>query len=156
MLLAFHVCVHARPDAAIAGPRRHVAGVELETLAVAPADLPPLGTSFEEAAAELAALPRMYCEPDGSFVWVSTAGETTWQVDGNLYDRAGRLLFVDLKGCCSAPEFDRLLRALGWPETPVIFQLVREAIYLDEGAFRRHAAAIAAQANAPRPAEPGA
>jgi hypothetical protein len=81
----------------------------------------------------------MFCEPDGSFVWVSSQGEPAWQVDGNLYDRNERLLFVDLKGTCPPREFDRLLGALGWPSTALMFQLTREAVFLDEAEFRRHA-----------------
>ena len=79
----------------------------------------------------------MYCEPDGSFVWVSSQGEPAWQVDGNLYDHNERLLFVDLKGTCPPREFDRFLAALGWPRTKLMFQLTREAVFLDEAEFRR-------------------
>ena len=60
-----------------------------------------------------------------------------WQIDGNLFDRAGRLLFVDLKGSCPDDQLDRLLSAFGWPATPVMFQLVREAVFLDNAEFRR-------------------
>ena len=86
----------------------------------------------------------MYCEPDGSFVWTSPQRARAWQVDGNLYDRDGRLLFVDLKGTCPSDQFDRLLTALGWPQTKVMFQLTREALLLDEAEFRRVAALPAA------------
>ena len=91
--------------------------------------------------ARLAGLERMYCEPDGSFVWVSSQADRLWQVDGNLYDRAERLLFVDVRGTCPTEEFNRLLRCLGWPETAVMFQLVREAVLLGEEEFRKWAAA---------------
>ncbi len=79
----------------------------------------------------------MFCEPDGSFVWTSPRDEPTWQVDGNLYDRDGRLLFVDLKGTCPPKEFDGLLQAFGWPATSLMFQLTREAVFLGEDEFRR-------------------
>jgi hypothetical protein len=94
--------------------------------------------TFEEVSVALAALPRMFVEPDGSFVWVAS-GEPAWQLDGVLYDGAGRLWYVELKGRCPQEAFDRLLSALGWPATPVVFQLVREAISLDEGEFRGYA-----------------
>ncbi len=81
----------------------------------------------------------MYIEPDGSFVWVSSRGEATWQVDGNLYDHLNRLRLVDLKGSCPAERFDQLLAALGWPRTQLVFQLVRAAVFLDELEFRRWA-----------------
>ena len=106
--------------------------VSSETLATAPFDC-----TFEEANDRLAALERMFCEPDGSFVWTSSQGEPPWQVDGNLYDRDERLLFVDLKGTCPREQFDRLLTALGWPATRLVFQLTREAVFLDEAEFRR-------------------
>lgn len=94
--------------------------------------------TFEQVAEALGLLPRMFVEPDGSFVWVS-AGERAWQLDGVLYDGAGRLWYVELKGGCPEAEFDRLLTALGWPKTSVCFQLVREAAWLDEPTFRRYA-----------------
>ncbi|MGH7140678.1 MAG: hypothetical protein ACREHD_33515, partial [Pirellulales bacterium] len=94
--------------------------------------------TFEEVSEALAALPRMFIEPDGSFVWVS-ASESVWQLDGVLYDGPGRLWYIELKGHCPEPEFNLLLSALGWPRTQVEFQLVREAAILDEQAFRGHA-----------------
>ncbi len=66
--------------------------------------------------------------------------EPHWQVEGNLFDRAGRLLFADLKGACPDEQLDQLLAALGWPATPLMFQLVREAVFLAEPEFRRYAA----------------
>ncbi|MFM8379163.1 MAG: hypothetical protein ACKOB1_07550 [Planctomycetia bacterium] len=101
----------------------------------------PLALGFDEALARLAALPRLYAEPDGSFVWTSPAAERPWQVDGNLFERDGRVLLVDLKGSCPQDEFDRLLAAFGWPSEPVMFELVRAGVFLDEQTFRRHAAA---------------
>jgi hypothetical protein len=140
-MYTFYVSVHARPPGAIAGKTIDLSGRALGTLAVAPESLAatPMGISFEEARDRLAKLERMYCEPDGSLVWVSSQGEPAWQVDGNLYDRNERLLFVDLKGTCPAAAFDRLLAALGWPETRLMFQLTREAVFLDEAEFRRWA-----------------
>jgi hypothetical protein len=116
----------------------------------------PLVRSFEEVAAQLEQLPRLYFEPDGSFVWVGeeepTSGDDDavvdpaqhsahrrWQVDGNLYDLHGRLLYIELKGHCPPERFDQLLSACGWPQQEVLFQLLREALYLSESDFRRWA-----------------
>jgi hypothetical protein len=75
-LLCFHCTAHARPADAVAGPSVSLADSEFATLQIAPASLAtPFPVSFEQAAAALSALPRMYCEPDGSFVWVSAADE---------------------------------------------------------------------------------
>ncbi len=144
-MYAFFVTVHARPPGVVAGPTVSLRHGEVPTLDV-PRDAlssMPMGLSFEEAAARLGKLERMFCEPDGSLVWVSPGAEPAWQVDGNLFDRQGRLLFVDLKGTCPAEAFDQLLTALGWPQTKLVFQLTREAIFLDEEPFRRYAEAQA-------------
>jgi hypothetical protein len=144
-MLAFHATVHRRPAEASVGDEVRLGGLSFRSLTV-PHER--LGTttfdcSFEAAADALGALERLYCEPDGSFVWVSCQGDPPWQVDGNLYDKDQRLRFVDIKGRCPAPQFDRLLGALGWPSAPLMFQLVREAIFLDEDEFRRYAAQAA-------------
>jgi hypothetical protein len=94
--------------------------------------------TFEQVAAALAALPRMFVEPDGSFVWVASHGPE-WQIDGVLYDGTGRLWYAELKGRCPQPQFDELLSALGWPNTPVLVRIVEEAAQLDENEFRRYA-----------------
>ena len=135
----FHATIHARPDRAAAGPAVAIDGRQATMLQVPPDVLAatPFDCTFEEAAAALSALPRMYCEPDGSFVWVSSHDQPAWQVDGNLYDRHCRLLFVDLKGACPPEAFDRLLGCFGWPRQPIVLQLVRQAVFVDEAEFRR-------------------
>ena len=139
----FHVSAHARPVEAMPGPSIVLGGQTYPTLEVPRAALSGtmMGCTFEEAAARLAELSRMFIELDGAFVWVSAQGETPWQVDGNLYDRAGSLAFVDLRGSCASGEFDRLLAAFGWPQEKLMFQLVREAVFVEEAEFRRIAAA---------------
>ena len=108
------------------------------TLAVtAQAQGTAFGVSFEEASVALAQLPRMFIEPDGSFVWVSSSSEPHWQVGRRcMYDRDERLLFVDLKGTCPATAFDQMLSAVDWPQAPVMLQLMREAVFVDEATFR--------------------
>ena len=142
MMYSFYVTIHAQPASATAGPALALAGRKLSTLQVAPDEVPAttMPLSFETAVERLTEFERMFCEADGSFVWVSSQGEPAWQVDGNLYDRDGRLLFVDVKGTCPSEQFDRLLSALGWPKTPLMFQLTREAVFLSEAEFRCYAA----------------
>jgi hypothetical protein len=140
-MYSFYVTIHARPADAPPGPTMPIEGQAFASLAVPATDLAAtlMDCSFETAIERLARLDRMYCEPDGSFVWVSSQHDPTWQVDGNLYDRQQRLHFVDLKGSCPREAFDQLLAALGWPAQRLIFQLTRQAILLEEAEFRRHA-----------------
>jgi hypothetical protein len=110
------------------------------TIQMQPESTPiPMPISFEQAAERLEQLPRMFLEPDGAFVWVGEQEQGRWQVDGQLTDRDGHLLYVEVKGQCPEPAFDQLLAAFGWPETPLVFQLTREAIFLEEQPFRKRA-----------------
>ncbi len=72
---------------------------------------------------------------------LAAAEERPWQLDGLLADRADRLLYVELKGTCPPEALDELLAAIGRPAEGFMFQLVREAVFLDEEEFRRYAAA---------------
>lgn len=139
-LLAFEISLHALAgDAAAAGRYRDAWG-EWPTLAVPHAALAvPMAVAFDDALERLGRLERMYAEPDGSFVWVSSRAGASWQVDGNACERQGRVLLVDLKGSCPEPCFDRLLAAFGWPGQALMMQLVRAAVFLAEEDFRRHA-----------------
>ena len=86
----------------------------------------------------LGALPRMFIEPDGSFVWTGTTPEgERWQVDGSLIDRGDVLAYVELKGSCPEEQFNQILHALGWPQATLDFQLPRRGIILPEAEFRR-------------------
>ena len=145
-MLHFHATLHARAPDVSPGGAIELRSAATRTLIVPPAALAhSFALTFEQAVAALERLDRMFVEPDGSFVWVSASTaapgeERRWQLDGNLFDRNGRLLLVDLKGSCPEAELDRLLAAFGWPDMPVLFELTREAVFLDETEFRRYAA----------------
>ena len=100
----------------------------------------PLSVTFDSVAEQLAKLPRMFFEPDGSFVGtgISSAGES-WQVDGNLIDRGDVLAYVELKGSCPQAEFNSVLNILGWPRAMLAFQLPQSGKLLDEREFFRRA-----------------
>ena len=74
--------------------------------------------TFEKVYSALEACPRMFIEPDGSFVWVgeepnATGSATAWQLDGHLYDRNERLLYVELQGTCPPATFEMMLAMCG-------------------------------------------
>jgi hypothetical protein len=110
--------------------------------------------TWEDAATLLEQLPRMIFEPDGSFV-VSGGVERAeasrvvpdpglpsalWHVNGHLFDFAGRLHRLELHGRCPPESFDALLRCIGWPNQPLLFEMVREGVTVDEETFRSRAA----------------
>jgi len=144
-LYAFDITLHGlSTDAApLHANRRHVDAwgswemldVPRELLAV------PMAIGFDDALARLGRLERLYAEPDGSFVWTSRREGWSWQVDGNLFEKNGRVLLVDLKGSCPTGECDRVLACFGWPQQVMTMQLVRPAVFLDEATFRSHARA---------------
>jgi hypothetical protein len=138
--LSFFVTVHARPAAARPGRPLRLGSVEAAPLDVPPEALgTPLDLSFEQVYENLQQIERLFVEPDGSFYWGSARDEAAWQIEGAMFDRQGKLLCVDLRGSCPEPALDRLLAALGWPQTPLMFQLMREGVFLDEAGFRRYA-----------------
>jgi hypothetical protein len=142
---AMHLVIQARPENVPPGPRRELDGVAIATLAPSPVDLAqPFGVSFEQAAEALEQLPRLSLEPDGSFFWVGHDARGPWQLDGLLFDRDERLMTVELKGTCPAAALDRMLTTLGWPDTPVLLQMVQQSIYVGEEDFRRWAKHVGA------------
>jgi hypothetical protein len=142
-LLRFHACIYARPATVSRGSEQSLAGCRVTPLAAQQRDLlAAFSITFDAAAAELSRLPRMFFEPDGSFVWVSAADEPAWQIDGLLYDRGPALASVEIKGACPPAALDALMRCFGWQGTPLVFELVREALLLDEADFLRVAAAM--------------
>lgn len=134
----FHVLIRPRPANAVAGPAVTIAGVRCETLTASSEGAALFDVTFETACERMARLPRMFIEPDGSFVWTGTSatGER-WQLDGNLFDRADRLCYVDCQGQAPPEALDAFLACLGWPATPVLFEHVTAGVLLDEPAFRR-------------------
>ncbi len=95
--------------------------------------------TFEQALNALAQLPRLDAEPDGYFVVAGDQDGQRWQVDGHLYDFSDRLHRVELYGQCPPEAFDAILICLGWPATPLTFELVKEGVALEEAAFRQWA-----------------
>lgn len=136
---SFHISIHARPNGVFSERTVQIDGIETKVLDIPPQQLnTPLPVSFEEAESRLARLPRLFMEPDGSFVWVSGDGESpAWQLDGMMYDRDGHVLYVELKGRCAAKSFRNLLASIGNPETFFVVQLVRHALVMDAAEFSR-------------------
>jgi hypothetical protein len=70
----------------------------------------PIATSFEQAQQRLGELPRLYCEPDGSFVWTNPGGSE--QVFGMLFDAKGQIQYCELRGTCSRASWRALVAAV--------------------------------------------
>jgi hypothetical protein len=134
----FRIALHPRPPGLEHGQPVVIDGRTITPLDVQPHQLSqPFPVTFDDACERLAKLPRLFCEPDGSFVWVADDPQQPWQLDGNLYDSPGGLMYVELSGTIILNKFDDLLRCVGWPDMPVVVQLVREAVFLDEDEWRR-------------------
>ena len=112
-------------------------GADLNTLRVKPAErMLPLPVTFDSAVEQLARLPRMFVEQDGAFVWRPESNEeTSWQVDGVLFDHPNQLQYAELKGRCPAARFQELLIVFGLPRQPLILQMVREGVFVESECF---------------------
>lgn len=135
-MTSFHICLHARPVDAVECSTVSIDGTEVRSLRL-PAETSgaAMGVSFEAAVEQLSRLRRLFVEPDGSFVWRAASG----QIDGNLFDRGGRLLYAELKGVCDQSDFEAILSALGHSDVPLMIQFVRHAEYVDVAEFQHSA-----------------
>ncbi len=129
------------PSLAEPGPPLETDGGQFSTLLVAPSHChQPFKIGFEDAMQNLSLLQRLFIEPDGSFVWVNDRHElSTWQLDGHLYDRHDRLLYVELKGRCPAPAFEQVCAAVGLTPSGFMAQLLQQAVFLAPAEFMRWA-----------------
>ena len=138
---AFHVFLHAKPAFELTtetGSQTRL-GTRCEALSLTPEMISaPLDVSFESAGERLQALPQLYFEPDGSFVWVGqTALSQRWQLDGLLNDGIASLQSVELKGTCDQHAWDLLLDALQVSCDGVVVQLAKEGVFVTDAEFRR-------------------
>ena len=143
-MYAFECSLHASPDsdAPASGEALTDPCGLWPTLLIAQDQLStPLSIGFDDVLNQLGNLPRLYAEPDGSFVWTSPQENTRWQVNGNLYERNDRVLFVEIKGSCPASEFDQLLACFLPDEKACVVQLTRPAVFVTVEVFRAHAGA---------------
>lgn len=127
---AWHISLHAAPRPVVPGPPVMHAGRSVASVRFDQAASDGFSVTFEAAVAALETWPRMFVEPDGALVWTGESDGRRWQLDGTLYDRDGRLWYVELKGACPRPELQRLLTLLGWPSTAVVVQLVQQAAFI--------------------------
>ena len=133
----FYATIHPRSARAQLGPRVTLDGEAYHTLLIERThDTFPV--TFEQAVEQLNRLPRMFCEPDGAFVWVG--GPPDWQIDGNLYDGQSSLGYVELSGSCADRAWSEMLACFGHPDATVMFELPREGVFLEEAEFLRFAA----------------
>ncbi|MEZ6118004.1 MAG: hypothetical protein R3C28_15735 [Pirellulaceae bacterium] len=137
----FHVFLHAKPAIELTAARRSQPLLELpcEVLRLTPEMVSaPLDVSFESAGERLQALPQLYFEPDGSFVWVGqTATSERWQLDGLLNDGIATLQNVELKGTCDPDAWDQILDAFQLSGDAVVLQLAKEGVFVTDPEFRR-------------------
>ena len=92
--------------------------------------------TFEELGDILASQDSLFFEPDGSFVWRGQQDGSGWQLDGHLFDRSGRLLFIELAGHCPQQVLTRFKQLLSEKDSrSLMYEWVREGVYVDESGF---------------------
>jgi hypothetical protein len=134
-MLELDVTIHARPLTATLGEPIEINGQSIRPLQI-DSDIArePFSISFEQAAERLTELDAMiHLEPDGWFIWHSPTGEQpVWQINGNLFDRGGRLWHVPLRGTCPEDVFRRILSVLADDaETGLMFELTQAGVFVE-------------------------
>jgi hypothetical protein len=82
----------------------------------------------------------MFFEADGSWVWTGSEATRRWQLDGQLYDRHGRVIYLELKGWPSVAAWRRLgqwLVAAAREPRQLVVHWVREGRWSDLGEVER-------------------
>lgn len=69
-----------------------------------------LPQAFEALAEKLGSMPGLFFEMDGSFVWVDHDFTPSSQMDGMVYDRQGKLEYVEITGACNTQQWHTLCR----------------------------------------------
>lgn len=78
----------------------------------------PLRVAWETAFDNLSQLPRMFAEPDGSFLWTGNdapfgdAPFGQWQLEGTLFDDGQVVRRIELVGNCDRGRWVQFLTAL--------------------------------------------
>ena len=72
----------------------------------------PIPHTFEAFIDEIGKWDGLYAELDGSFVWVWHEQQKRYQLDGMVYDRAGAIEYIELKGSCSPEAWAKLCHTL--------------------------------------------
>jgi hypothetical protein len=72
----------------------------------------PIPQTFEAFIDAIGKWDGLYAELDGSFVWVWHEQQHRYQLDGMVYDRAGAIEYVELKGSCSPTAWAKLCNTL--------------------------------------------
>ncbi|MFO0914583.1 MAG: hypothetical protein U0795_16615 [Pirellulales bacterium] len=127
-----HWFIHPHVGTLNTGPS-HPLGEGLTVVTCLPPSAVAFTRSFEEVCESLAELPRMFVEPDGSFVWRTPSG----QLDGQLHDGPCGLAHIELKGSISLDDWRRWLACVGWPDQSLAVQLARDGIFISESEFAR-------------------
>ena len=130
MLPQLNIHLYALPSIFEQGPMRMISGSALTTINCADVSHTRLPTSFEQAVERLEKFDRLFIELDGSFVWTGTDRNGNWQLDGMLYDYAGRLQRVELKGTCPLPEWHTILHSLATTNESVVVHLLDHQCFI--------------------------
>lgn len=91
--------------------------------------------SFEQAFERLEALPRMFIELDGAFVWSGLQGGRDWQIDGMLYDHNGHLRRVELTGDAPRHQWEQLLNVFGQSLDTLTIHCLQRQRFIDTAEF---------------------
>ena len=71
-----------------------------------------MSRSFEEFIQAVSDWDGMFAELDGSWVWVFHHDHKRYQLDGMVYDQAGKIEYVEVKGNSNREAWERICNLL--------------------------------------------
>ncbi len=114
-----------------------VGGLTLRTIQPSNDPCPEFPIAFETLLERWSALPRMFAEPDGSFLWVGRIREEAWQLDGQIHDGRQAVAALEMRGAVPRQSLNTLIHSVGGRAEQLWWQLVPEGIIVDAQQFHR-------------------
>ena len=119
----FHIQLYCGDEADPQPPADAAEPFEYEGLAIPRGRPVPepgyFACSFEQWMETLHSWPNTYSEGDGSWSWVADElddrRQPTWRLEGMVYDRGGRVFYVEAQGSCTPAAWWQFIAALPVP-----------------------------------------
>lgn len=111
------------------------------TRAIPPQGMGFFGCSFEQWMHKMLQRPGVYAEGDGSWSWTAQEknerGAPVWRMEGMIYDRDGKVFYVDVQGQCTADAWRDMVEALQARDERLSICLAELGVWVSASGFEQ-------------------